>query len=229
MMNTATPAALSSRKAQETRALAGSASSSPTQVSKRSPRMYRASAFVAWTLRKSRNCSIASGALASKCTSETKSRAMALVRWGTRRRDGGCRSGGRGCWSCCGCGGRRGGRGRRGARHDLFDFLDDDRLQGCIGLERPYGAGRHRADAIDHVHALDDATEDGITPAGRHRIKVRIIGDVDVELRVARVRGVTARKPDRAALILQAVAGLVEDGIVRRLQVHVARSMAAAP
>src|SRR6202043_3760686 len=158
-----------------------------------------ASACRACTSRKSRNCSIASGTLASKCTSETKSRAMALVRLRARRRW---------CWR-----GRTGCRGRRrrhrccGGGADLFNLLDDDGLQRRIGLERAHAPGRYRADAIDDIHALDDVPEDGVTPAGRDRVEVRIVGDVDVELRVARVRAVTAGKSDGAALVLQTTAG----------------------
>src|SRR5580658_8328940 len=52
---------------------AGSASSSPTQDSNRSPRMYRASAPAASVRRKLKNCWVISGRLASMCRSEMKS------------------------------------------------------------------------------------------------------------------------------------------------------------
>src|ERR1700691_1032172 len=61
---------------------AGSASSSPTQDSNRSPRMYRASAPAASVRRKLKNCRVISGRLASMCRSEMKSVA-------TRSRGGG--------------------------------------------------------------------------------------------------------------------------------------------
>ena len=56
-------------------------------------------------------------------------------------------------------------------------------LIGASDLNGPTLAGRHRADAVDDIHALDDLAEDRVTPARRHRIQVRIVGDVNVELR----------------------------------------------
>src|ERR1700733_5305383 len=222
MMNAATPVAVRARKAAQTRALALSASSSPIQVSKRSPRMYSASALSACTPRKSRNCSIASGALSSKCTSETKSRAMDLMRWGVRRRRcSRCRRG----W---GGGSRRARHGCRGAAAYFFNLLDDDGLQRRVGFEGTHAAGRHRTDAIDDIHPLHHVPEDGVTPAGRYRIQVGIVRDIDVELGIARVRAVAAGKSHGAALVLQTVAGFVDNGIVAGLQLHVARGMSAA-
>ena len=40
-------------------------------------------------------------------------------------------------------------RGGSGAGIDLFDLLDDDRLQRRIGLERAHATGGHRTDAVD--------------------------------------------------------------------------------
>ena len=88
-------------------------------------------------------------------------------------------------------------------------------FSGASALNGPLDAGGGLADVLDHVHALHDASEDGVAPAGRHRVEVRVVDQVHEELRVARVRWVAARHAHGAALVLQAVAGLVEDALVR--------------
>jgi hypothetical protein len=49
---------------------------------------------------------------------------------------------------------------------EQLDLLDHHRLQGRIFLERRHGAGGRDADAVDDFHALGDAAEHGVSPAG---------------------------------------------------------------
>ena len=97
-------------------------------------------------------------------------------------------------------------------------------FSGASDLNGPIAPGRGLADAIDDVHALDHLAEHGVAPAGGHRVEVRVVGDVHVELRVARVRLLAAGQADRAALVLQAVAGLVDDVLVGGLELQVVAS-----
>src|SRR5262245_53515722 len=63
----------------------------------------------------------------------------------------------------------------------FHDPDDDHRFQRRILLELFDLAGCDRADIVDHVHALDDPTEDRVTPAARLRIEPVVVGDVEIE------------------------------------------------
>ena len=89
---------------------------------------------------------------------------------------------------------------------------------GCMRrflLERTHRAGGRDADAIDHFHAFDDAAEHRVTPARGQGIEIGVVGDVDVDLAIARVRAAGAREAHGAAQILEAVAGFVRDRLRR--------------
>ena len=66
---------------------------------------------------------------------------------------------------------------------------------GRILLERPHGAGGRDADAVDHFHAFDDAAEHRVAPARGQGIEIGVVGDVDVELRIAGVRAGARARP----------------------------------
>src|SRR6185436_21058223 len=91
----------------------------------------------------------------------------------------------------------------------FHDPDDDHRLHRRVLFERSDFAGSDRADIVDDLHALGDPTEHCIAPPARLRIERQVVGDVEIELRVAAVRVARAREPDGAAAIRQAIAGLV--------------------
>src|SRR5580692_7156627 len=85
MTKQGTPAAVSDLRPAMTAICAGSAASSPTHDSNKSPRMYSASASRARARRNSRNCSVISGRDASMCKSEmnrTATPSVVTQSWG---------------------------------------------------------------------------------------------------------------------------------------------------
>ena len=112
------------------------------------------------------------GALASRCTSETNRRAIGS----TSARE---------CVFCCGVGDRGHRRCTGGAPPatmiSIFSMMTG--FSGASDLNGPDRAGGRLADAVDHVHALHDAAEHRVAPAGGHRIEVGVVDQVHVELR----------------------------------------------
>src|SRR5581483_6073333 len=119
------------------------------------------------------------------------------------------------------------GRLGLGRIHKLH-FLDHNGLQRRIRLERTKGAGGGHSDSIDDIHALYDATEYRVTPTGRQGIEIGVVDQIDIDLGVARVRRLIPRQSHHAALVLQAVAGLIEDGLVYGLELIGGGVMSAA-
>ena len=89
---------------------------------------------------------------------------------------------------------------------DRRDRFDDHGFKRHVLAKRATRAGRHLADALDHVKPVDDLAEHGVAPAQRRRVEFLVVGEVDVELGIARVRRVRARKSDRATLVGQPIA-----------------------
>ena len=72
-------------------------------------------------------------------------------------------------------------------------------------------AGQAVADIVDDLHALNDLAKHRITPAGGFRVERKIVGQVDVELGIARMRFAGSRHGDGAAPVAESVAGFIGD------------------
>ena len=91
---------------------------------------------------------------------------------------------------CCGVGDRghrrRTGGRSRGAMISIFSMTTG--FSGASDLNGPTApVGVSPMRSID-VHALHDVAEHRVAPAGRHRVEVGVVDQVDVELRIAGVR-----------------------------------------
>src|SRR5208337_2250774 len=93
---------------------------------------------------------------------------------------------------------------------NALDPFDDNRLHGRILLEGSLRSGRHVGDLVDHVHALHDLAEYGISPASLIRIERCVVVQIDVELHVAGVGFRRPRQPHAGALIGQPVPRFVD-------------------
>ena len=174
--------------------------------------------------RKARNASMAQGASLSRCRSEANrlwrgdahfgGGAAGWRRFG-RRASAGASVGGRASGRCCAVSPRARARraGRRRWRRSVMSsiFWMTTACSGASCLNGPIGAGGRDADAIDDFHAFDDLAEHGVTPARGQGIEIGVVGHVQIELAVARVRAAGAREADGAAQILEAIAGFVGD------------------
>src|SRR5438552_6689487 len=113
---------------------------------------------------------------------------------------------------------------KKTAKGPLDDFrpLDDHVLDGHVGVTAA-AAGLYPLDFVDDVLALDDLAEDAVAPAlgaGRRVIEEVVVLDVDEELARGRMRVGSPRHGDGIAIVLQAVAGLVVDGLLSRFLAH---------
>src|ERR1700727_2294553 len=166
---------------------AESGASSPIHDSNRSPRMYRAAASLASLCRNSKNCAMIAGRLASMCKSEMKSVVTADQKDFLRFRSGAA-------------------RGTRAT--NALDLEDHDGFYRRF-VDRAVLARGDIADAIDHVHAVDHAAEDRVTPTRRIGIERSVVIQVHIELTIASVRILTAGQTHRAPHIAQAIARFV--------------------
>src|SRR5213592_1649788 len=101
-------------------------------------------------------------------------------------------------------------------------LLDDDVLDRNVGMS-PAAAGLYPLDLVDDFLALDDLAEHAVAPAlgaGRRVIEEVVVLDVDEELARGRMRLGGPRHGYGIAIILEAVAGLVLDGLWGRLLTH---------
>src|SRR6266704_1835944 len=101
-------------------------------------------------------------------------------------------------------------------------LLDDDVLDRNVGVS-PAAAGLYPLDLVDDVLALDDLAEHAVAPAlgaGRRVIQEVVVLEVDEELARGRMRLGGPRHGYGVAVVLQAVAGLVLDGLLGRLLAH---------
>src|SRR2546426_9304459 len=101
-------------------------------------------------------------------------------------------------------------------------LLDDDVLDRNVGVS-PAAAGLDPLDLVDDVLALDDLAEHAVAPslgAGRRVIQEVVVLDVDEKLARGRMRLGGPRHGYGIAIVLQAVAGLVLDGLLGRLLTH---------
>src|SRR6476619_1148987 len=115
----------------------GASSSSPIQLSNRSPRIYSASAARASFARKCTNSSVIRGRASSRCRSEMKR---------------------------VGIGNPPPASAGGGAQLlEQGDFFDDYRRLRHITLERSLCAGFDRLDLVDGIHAVDYFAEHAIT------------------------------------------------------------------
>ena len=97
---------------------------------------------------------------------------------------------------------------------DDAGLLDDDGGLRDVGGHGAAAAGGHGGHLVDHVHALDDLAEDGVTPAllgFALEVEEGVVGVVDEELRGGRLRVGGAGHGNGAALVQQAVVGFVLD------------------
>src|SRR6266581_1522238 len=108
-------------------------------------------------------------------------------------------------------------------------LLDDDVLDRHVGVS-PAAAGLDPLDFVDDVLAFHDLAEHAVAPAlgaGRRVIQEGIVLEVDEELARGRMRLGGPRHGYGIAVVLEAVAGLVLDGLLSRLLAH-SRLKAAA-
>src|SRR6266853_939293 len=101
-------------------------------------------------------------------------------------------------------------------------LLDDDVLDRNVGVS-PAVAGLDPLDFVDDVPAFHDLAEHAVAPApraGRRVIQEVIVLEVDEELARGRMRLGGARHGYGIAIVLEAVAGLVLDGLLGRLLAH---------
>src|SRR5712672_3221811 len=101
-------------------------------------------------------------------------------------------------------------------------LLDDDVLDRNVGVS-PAAAGLYPLDFVDDVLALDDLAEHAVAPAlgaGRRVIEEVVVLDVDEKLARGRMRVGSPRHGDGIAIVLQAVASLILDGLLSRLLAH---------
>src|SRR2546427_5911286 len=101
-------------------------------------------------------------------------------------------------------------------------LLDDDVLDRNVGVS-PAAAGFYPLDLVDDVPALGDLAEHAVAPslgAGRRVIQEVVVLDVDEKLARGRMRLGGPRHGYGIAIVLQAVAGLVLDGLLGRLLTH---------
>src|SRR4029079_9673717 len=82
-------------------------------------------------------------------------------------------------------------------------------------------AGLDRGNRIHDFHARIDAPEHGVAVVARLVVEEVVVDQVDEELRGGAVDVVGARHRQRAALVLEAVGGLVLDRFVALLVLHV--------
>src|SRR2546423_10640344 len=113
---------------------------------------------------------------------------------------------------------------KKTAKGPLADFRppDDHVLDGHVRVTAA-AAGLYPLDFVDDVLALDDLAEHAVTPAlgaGRRVIEEVVVLDVDEELARGRMRVGSPRHGDGIAIVLQAVSGLVLNGLLSRLQAH---------
>src|SRR2546428_754713 len=101
-------------------------------------------------------------------------------------------------------------------------LLDDDVLDRNVGVS-PAAAGLYPLDSVDDVLAFHDLAEHAVAPAlgaGRRVIQEVVVLEVDEELARGRMRLGSPRHGDGIAIVLEAVAGLVLDGLFGRLLAH---------
>src|SRR5437773_5817049 len=101
-------------------------------------------------------------------------------------------------------------------------LLDDDVLDRNVGMS-PAAAGLYPLDLVDDFLALDDLAEHAVAPAlraGRRVIEEVVVLDVDEELTRGRMWVGSPSHGDGIAIVLQAVAGLVLDGLLSRFLAH---------
>src|SRR5881296_3021302 len=113
---------------------------------------------------------------------------------------------------------------KKTAKGPLDDFrpLDDHVLDGYVGVTAAF-SGLDLFDFVDHVPAFHDLAEHAVAPAlgaGRRVIQEVIVLEVDEELARGRMRLGGARHGYGIAIVLEAVAGLVLDGLLSRLLAH---------
>ncbi len=70
---------------------------------------------------------------------------------------------------------------------------------------------------IDHIHSAYDATEDRVAPAAGRGVQMRIVGNVDEEMRGRAVRVAAPPHRHRSAQVFEAVLRFVFNRRVRRL------------
>src|ERR1700722_2127605 len=188
MTKQGTPLALSVRSPAMAADCAESGASSPIHDSNRSPRMYKAAASFASLCRNSRNCATIAGRVASMCKSEMKS-VLTADRTGFLRF--------RGC-----------GAARAACGSKALDLQDHDRFYRRF-VDRAVLTRGDIADAIDHVHAVDHAAEDRITPTRGIGIERGVVVQIHIELTIASMRILAAGQTHRAPHIAQAIARFV--------------------
>src|SRR5258708_9380608 len=101
-------------------------------------------------------------------------------------------------------------------------LLDDDVLDRNVGVS-PAAAGPYPLDFVDDVLALHDLAEHAVAPAlgaGRRVIQEVVVLEVDEELARGRMRLGGPRHGYGIAVVLEAAAGLVLDGLLGRLLAH---------
>src|SRR5260221_235180 len=118
----------------------------------------------------------------------------------------------------------RGSRARRGRTGGAAAFDlgrgDQHRRDGNVVVGAP-ARGLHRRDLVDHLHPLDHLAEDGVAGAANPEIQGGVVLEVDEELRRRAVGVVRAGHGHRSPAVADAVPGLVADGRIGRLLVHV--------
>src|SRR6202041_2697226 len=163
---------------------AASGASSPIHDSNRSPRMYKAAAFFASLCRNSKNCATIAGRVASMCKSEMKSVVIADRTDFLRFRS---------------CGAARGTRAA-----NALDLQNHDRFYRRF-VDRAVLTRGNIADAIDHVHAVDHAAEDRVTPTRGIGIERGVVVQIHIELTIASMGILAAGQTHRAPHIAQAI------------------------
>lgn len=108
--------------------------------------------------------------------------------------------------------------------------LGDDHHVGRHIIIHAHGLGLQLGDLVNHIHAVDDLAEHAVAPAlhgGGGKVQEGVVGVVDEELRGGGVRVHGTGHGNGAAVVLQAVVGLVLHGLAGGLFIHADAEAAA--
>ena len=107
---------------------------------------------------------------------------------------------------------------------DLHTF-DQHRLDRNIMIRRSR-SGFDKADFIHNLNALNDLAKNCVTSGGWVVIKTGVVLHIDEELRCGRIRIRGSGHGNGASRVGKPITGLVDDGLTRRLGLHVGRHAA---